>query len=62
MDYKCSCSRERMAAALHSVGKIELRRMLDEQLAEGKPEELEISCQFCNNSYRFTPENLEKLF
>ena len=60
--YKCTCSRERMAAALHSVGKKELRRMLDEQLAEGKPEELEISCHFCNNSYRFTPENLEKLF
>ena len=62
VDYKCTCSRERMAAALHSVGKKELRRMLDEQIAEGKPEELEISCQFCNNSYRFTPENLEKLF
>ena len=38
VEYKCSCSRERMAAALHSVGKVELRRMLDEQLAEGKPE------------------------
>ena len=62
VDYKCTCSRERMAAALHSVGQKELRRMLDEQIAEGKPEELEISCQFCNNSYRFTPENLEKLF
>ena len=62
VDYKCTCLRERMAAALHSVGKKELRRMLDEQIAEGKPEELEISCQFCNNSYRFTPENLEKLF
>ena len=62
VDYKCTCSRERMAAALHSVGKKELRRMLDEQIAEGKPEELTISCQFCNNSYRFTPENLEKLF
>ncbi len=60
--YKCTCSRERMAAALHSVGKKELRRMLDEQIAEGKPEELEISCHFCGNSYRFTPENLEKLF
>ncbi len=62
VDYKCTCSRERMAAALHSVGKKELRRMLDEQIAEGKPEELEISCHFCGNSYRFTPENLEKLF
>ena len=62
VDYKCTCSRERMAAALHSVGQKELRRMLDEQIAEGKPEELEISCHFCGNSYRFTPDNLEKLF
>ena len=62
VEYKCTCSRERMAAALYSVGQKELRRMLDEQIAEGKPEELTISCQFCNNSYRFTPENLEKLF
>ena len=62
VEYKCTCSRERMAAALHSVGKKELRRMLDEQLAEGKPEELEISCHFCGNSYRFTADNLEKLF
>jgi molecular chaperone Hsp33 len=60
--YQCTCSRERMAAALHSVGKKELRRMLDEQLAEGKPEELTISCHFCGNSYCFTPEHLEKLF
>ena len=62
VDYQCTCSRERMAAALHSVGKAELRRMLDEQLAEGKPEELTISCHFCGNSYCFTPEHLEKLF
>lgn len=62
VEYRCTCSRERMSAALHSVGKKELRRMLDEQLAEGKPEELTISCQFCNSFYRFTAENLEKLF
>ena len=62
VEYRCTCSRERMAAALHSVGKKELRQMLDEQLAEGKPEELEISCRFCKNNYRFTADQLEKLF
>ncbi len=62
VEYRCTCSRERMAAALHSVGQKELRNMLDEQLAEGKPEELEISCRFCKNSYTFTAEQLEKLF
>ena len=62
VEYHCTCSRERMAAALHSVGQKELRNMLDEQLAEGKPEELEICCRFCKGSYRFTADQLEKLF
>lgn len=62
VEYRCTCSRERMAAALHSVGEKELRRMLDEQLAEGKPEELEIACHFCGNHYRFTADMLKKLF
>ena len=60
--YVCTCSRERIAAALHSVGEKELRRMLDEQLAEGKPEQLEVACQFCNSTYCFTPEDIKKLF
>ena len=60
--YVCTCSRERIAAALHSVGEKELRRMLDEQLAEGKPEQLEVACQFCNSTYCFTPEDVKKLF
>ncbi|MBQ9778856.1 MAG: Hsp33 family molecular chaperone HslO, partial [Clostridia bacterium] len=30
VEYRCTCSRERMAAALHSVGQKELRNMLDE--------------------------------
>ena len=60
--YRCTCSRERMAAALHALGQKELRRMLDEQLAEGKPEELEICCRFCNNKYRFDEKQLKALF
>ena len=60
--YRCTCSRERMAAALHSLGQKELRRMLDEQLAEGKPEELEICCRFCNSKYRFDAKQLKALF
>ena len=62
VSYRCTCSRERMAAALHSVGQKEIRRMLNEQLAEGKPEELEIACHFCGSHYRFTAKMLEELF
>lgn len=60
--YVCTCSRERIAAALHSVGKKELDRMLAEQVAEGKDEHLEVHCQFCNHTYSFTREDVEKLF
>jgi molecular chaperone Hsp33 len=60
--YVCTCSRERMESALHSIGERELRRMLDEQLAEGKEEALEISCHFCGSHYKFTAEMLKKLF
>ena len=62
VNYQCTCSRERIAAALHSLGHKELRRMLDEQVAEGKEEALSVHCQFCNNTYSFTPSDVEKLF
>lgn len=60
--YKCTCSRERIASALHSLGKKELDKMLDEQEAEGKPRELEVSCHFCNSDYVFTEKEIDRLF
>ena len=59
VDYKCTCSRERMHKALVSLGEKDLRKLFDEQIAEGKPEELEIECRFCNTKYKFTPEDLK---
>lgn len=59
--YRCTCSRERIAGALASVGKKEIDRMLAEQVAEGKPEELEVDCRFCGAEYRFTKKELEAL-
>ena len=58
VDYLCTCSRERMEKAMKSISKKDLREMLDEQIAEGKPEELEIQCKFCNSRYIFKPEEL----
>ena len=60
--YACSCSRERIAAALHSLGKKELCKMLAEQVAEGKEEALSVHCQFCNTTYNFSASDVEKLF
>lgn len=56
--YICTCSEERMKNALKSIGEADLRKLFEEQLAEGKPEELEIICRFCNSKYTFTPEDL----
>ena len=62
VEYRCTCERERIAAALHAVGREELERMLAEQRAEGKPDELEVNCHFCGACYRFPRAELEALF
>ncbi|MBQ9736186.1 MAG: Hsp33 family molecular chaperone HslO [Clostridia bacterium] len=58
VDYLCNCSRERMHGALAKVGEKELRRMFDEEEAEGHGRVLELSCQFCNNKYSFDENEL----
>lgn len=58
VEYKCDCSRDRMKRALISVGKKDLEEMFAEQVAEGKPEELEISCRFCNKAFKFGKKDL----
>lgn len=62
VEYRCTCERERIAAALHALGRDELERMLAEQRAEGKPDELEVNCHFCGASYHFPRAELEALF
>lgn len=54
-EYLCDCSRERTDKALISIGAEELKRLIDE---DGKAE---ITCQFCDNVYNYTKEDLEKL-
>lgn len=60
VDYLCNCSKIRMRGALKKVGEKELRIMLDEEEAEGKPRALTVSCQFCNKSYTFGEHDLIK--
>ena len=47
--YRCYCSRERVESTLISLGRKELGEIVD----EGKP--IDISCQFCDTIYTFTP-------
>ena len=53
--YKCYCSRDRVTAALISLGRKELTQIAD----EGKP--FPVECQFCDQIYRFTPEDIRQI-
>lgn len=53
--YKCKCSKERMEKALISIGKEELESLIEEA------GEAELTCQFCDNKYKFGREELEEL-
>ena len=55
VEYRCTCSRERMERALISLGPEELRNMIDEQ------GQAELTCRFCDNVQHFTREELESL-
>ena len=58
VEYKCDCSEDRMKRALISVGEKDLNEMFAEQVAEGKAEELEICCRFCNKAFKFDKKAL----
>ena len=62
VEYACNCTRERVEKALITLGKGELYKMLDEQVSEGKGEELEVNCRFCGRSERFTRADVDKMF
>ena len=53
--YRCYCSRERVERAIVSMGAKEIQDMID---AQG---EAEVTCQFCDQVYRFSREELEAL-
>ena len=52
VEYRCGCSRERMAAALRSLDARELQSMAEE---DGKAE---LCCHFCPSRYTFPKEEL----
>ena len=53
--YECKCSRERMVAALVSLGRKELEELIEDQ---GRAE---LVCHFCNSKYEFSRAELEEL-
>lgn len=53
--FRCSCTRSRIEKVLISVGKSELKEMIE----EGKT--IEVNCQFCNKHYPVTVEEMKTL-
>ena len=53
--YHCGCSRERTEQILMSLGKKELKKLVDEQ------ENVEVCCHFCDKKYTFETNEVEKL-
>ena len=52
MAYMCDCSKERVEAAVISLGRKELADMIE----EGKP--IEVVCDFCRTKYTFSTDEL----
>lgn len=61
VEYRCTCSRKRTADALRLLGKKQLDELLREQVAEGKPEELEVVCRFCGKKQVFDRAQITEL-
>ena len=55
VEYRCNCSRQRVEAALVSLGRKELETLADEQ------EQTVIECHFCDKHYQFSRDNIRAL-
>lgn len=53
--FKCNCSKERIVKALSGLSKKEL----DDIINDGK--EIEVRCDFCNTTYKFSVEEMKTL-
>ena len=55
--FHCSCTRERSAQALRSLGLADLQLLLAEKAGT-----IEIDCQFCNQTYLFNQNDVMQMF
>lgn len=53
--YHCNCSKERVEKAIASIG----RKDIVEMIEAGEP--IEVNCQFCDQHYIFTPQELTQI-
>ena len=55
LNYQCSCSVEKMQAALLSLGPDQLRAMMEQH------EDTEVLCEFCRYTYHFSSDDFRRL-
>lgn len=53
--YQCNCSKERVSKAIISIGKKDIKEMID----DNKP--IEVNCHFCNTNYTFSVDELREM-
>ena len=53
--FYCNCDKRRVEKAIISIGKKDIEEMIN----EGK--EIEVNCQFCNSSYKFSVDELRNM-
>jgi molecular chaperone Hsp33 len=56
VDFRCTCSRERVTSMLHMLGRAEVESIVAER------GEVEVNCEFCNQRYRFDGGEAAALF
>lgn len=54
--FNCNCSKARVEKALISIGKSEIKEMIDDG------ETIEVKCHFCNKGYHFTVDDLKEIY
>lgn len=54
--FQCNCSKNRVEKALISIGKAEIKEMIE----DGDP--IEVKCHFCNKGYEFSVEDLKTIY
>lgn len=54
--FYCNCSKERVTKAIISIGKKDIKEMIDDG------EEIEVNCHFCNTHYKFSVEELKEIY
>ena len=55
VSYRCYCSRDRVVSTLISLGREELRQIVEDR------ETIHIECQFCDTIYDFTPDEIQEI-